>query len=71
MSDYLYNQNQTIRTNCSVERIYETTLGFIGRLESVEYCNSSGEWTEQGSRWLINELDPIQIMDLGFKPASL
>jgi hypothetical protein len=67
----IYNKTETIRTDCSVERIYSTNKGFIGRLESVEYKQNDGSWKEQGSRWLINEDDPIIIMDYGFKSAKM
>lgn len=71
MSGYVYNERQTIRTNARVEKIFSTNKGFIGRLESVEYKQSNGDWKEQGSHWLINEIDPVQIMDNGFKSAKL
>lgn len=67
----IYNKTKTIRTNFSVEKIYSTNRGFIGRLENVEYKNSDGSWKSQGSRWLINEEDPVIIMDNGFKPTNL
>ena len=67
----IYNKTKTIRTNFSVEKIYSTNNGFIGRLENVEYKNSDGSWRSQGSRWLINSDDPINIMDNGFKAATL
>jgi len=68
---YTYNNDETIRTPSEVETIYESSTGFIGRLSSVEYKQSDGSWREQGSRWLINEDNPILIMNNGNKPASL
>lgn len=70
MQEFTYNQAKTIRTSSRVERIYSTNKGFIGRLENVEYKQSDDSWKSQGSRWLINEADPVMIMDNGFKSAS-
>ncbi|HII4338364.1 TPA: hypothetical protein ACY4P0_004749, partial [Vibrio parahaemolyticus] len=67
----IYNKSETIRTNSDVEKIYSTNKGFIGRLESVEYKQNDDSWKDQGSRWLINEDDPVIIMDYGFKSAKL
>lgn len=69
MAEHIYNKAKTIRTNSRVERIYATNKGFIGRLENVEYKQSDDSWKSQGSRWLINEDDPVMIMDNGFKAA--
>ncbi|NAW78362.1 hypothetical protein CAG61_08325 [Vibrio sp. V34_P3A8T189] len=69
--EYTYNPRKTIRTASSVEKIYSTDLGFIGRLENVDYKQSDGSWKAQGSRWLINEDDPALIMDNGFSSAKL
>lgn len=71
MKGYIYNNDETIRTASDVETIYESVSGFIGRLSSVEYKQADGSWKEQGSRWLINESDPVSIMNNGNKPASL
>lgn len=71
MSDYIYNKRETIRTNSRVEKLYSTDLGFIGRLQDVEYKQSDGQWVSHGSRWLINESDAVTIMDNGFKPTKL
>lgn len=71
MNEYIYNENQNIRTNARVEKIYSTNKGFIGRLERVDYKQSDGSWKEQGSRWLINEDDVKLIMSNGFKSAKL
>ncbi|ASJ41572.1 MULTISPECIES: hypothetical protein [Vibrio] len=71
MSEYIYNDNQNIRTSARVEKIYSTNRGFIGRLESVDYKQSDGSWKEQGSRWLINEDDAKVIMSNGFKSTKL
>ncbi|EIE1227629.1 hypothetical protein ATY36_13620 [Vibrio cidicii] len=68
---YTYNARETIRTAFSVEKIYSTNRGFIGRLENVDYKQSDGSWKAQGSRWLINEDDPVLIMDNGFSSAKL
>ncbi|EPX4144446.1 hypothetical protein ACW0FS_004124 [Vibrio vulnificus] len=68
---YIYNARETIRTASSVEKIYSTNRGFIGRLENVDYKQSNGSWKAQGSRWLINEDDPVLIMDNGFSSAKL
>ena len=71
MSEYIYNDNQNIRTSARVEKIYSTNKGFIGRLESVEYKQSDGSWKEQGSHWLINEDDAKFIMNNGFKSTTI
>lgn len=71
MSEYIYNERKSIRTNARVEKIYSTNKGFIGRLENVDYKQSDGSWEAQGSRWLINEDDPKEIMNNGFKSAKL
>lgn len=71
MSEYIYNESQNIRTNARVEKIYSTNKGLIGRLERVDYKPSNGSWKEQGSRWLINEDDPQEIMNNGFKSEKL
>ncbi|HBC2020421.1 TPA: hypothetical protein I6Z44_002708 [Vibrio cholerae] len=71
MSEYIYNDNQNIRSKDKVEKIYSTNKGFIGRLASVDYKQSDGTWEEQGSRWLINEDDAKLIMSYGFKSAKL
>ncbi|WP_136487841.1 hypothetical protein [Vibrio sp. H11] len=68
---YTYNAEQTIRTTSNVEKLYNTNRGFIGRLENVDYKQSDGSWKSQGARWLINESDPVVIMDNGFKSAKL
>ncbi|MBL4297865.1 hypothetical protein H8F06_21535 [Vibrio fluvialis] len=68
---YTYNAAETIRTEYSVEKIYSTNKGFIGRLANVDYKQSDGSWKSQGSRWLINESDPVVIMDNGFSAAKL
>ncbi|WP_339145229.1 hypothetical protein [Pseudoalteromonas galatheae] len=71
MSGHIYNDDNTIRTSSDVEILYQCVTGFIGRLSSVEYKQSDGSWKEQGSRWLVNEDDPVSIMNNGNKPASL
>ena len=68
---HTYNKNGNIRTSSDVEKIYSTNRGFIGRLENVEYLQSDGSWTSQGSRWLINESDAEIIMNDGFRGANL
>lgn len=71
MIEYVYNDRENIRTNARVEKIYSTNKGFIGRLENVDYKQSDGSWKAQGSRWLINENDPKEIMNNGFKSTKL
>lgn len=67
---YTYNENKTIRTAYTVEVIYWSHRGFIGRLPEVEY-EVGGSWIKQGSRWLINEDDAVMIMNTGYKSADL
>jgi hypothetical protein len=71
MAEYTYNDRKNIRTSYSVEVVYSTDNGYIGRLPDVQYKQSNGSWVSVGSRWLINESDPQAIMDLGFKSAKL
>ena len=68
---YTYNERKNIRTPYDVEILYTTDKGFIGRLPDVQYQHTDGTWKSQGSRWMINEDNPIQIMDYGFKGAQL
>jgi hypothetical protein len=71
MSEFTYNLRKDIRTSHRVEKIFSTANGFIGRLPDVEYLQNSGAWVSQGSRWLINEENPVFIMDYGFKSTQL
>ena len=72
MLEYTYNDAKTIRTSSQVEKIFNTNRGFIGRLANVEYKQTvDGSWKNVGSRWLINSDDAVEIMDNGFKAASL
>lgn len=71
MTILVYNKRGNIRTSSQVERLFSTANGFIGRLENVEYKNTNGSWSDQGSRWLINEDDPQLIMDVGHKSTKL
>ena len=70
MIDYTYNESKNIRTSCSVEKVYSTNSGFIGRVADVEYLQN-GQWESQGSRWLISETSVQVIIENGFKSATL
>lgn len=64
---YVYNRSKTIRTNSRVEKLCYTDRGFIGLLWDVEYLNrADGMWHSVGSRWLINTVNVIEIIENGF-----
>lgn len=69
--EFIYNEQSTIRTSSTLEKIYSTNKGFIARLADVEYKQNNGDWTTQGSRWLINCDDILDVMNNGFKAAQL
>lgn len=67
VNGYEYNEDKTIRTKYSVERIFSSERGFIGFVWDVEYLNrASSKWQSVGSRWLINTDDIIDIIENGF-----
>lgn len=68
---YTYNKRENIRTSFEVEKIYNSSKGFIGRIAEVEYKQSNDAWKSVGSRWLINTDDIQLIMDEGFKSTQL